>query len=164
MQQIYMQNVPMALKLSIDRLFKNHSDTKYVPEQSNFLVVRSITARWELEKETSQVSLSHISDDYFRSISSRPVDIFLVPEIFSEASPNEQSRGEPFIQEGFAILLVSVVAPNGTTGHFTYWLAIRPLDNGNFQREGMIRCHVDFGESNQEYKPPEESLTTIRLG
>lgn len=67
----------------------------------------------------------------------------------------------PTTQEGFAILIL--ISTYYAFGPQTYWLAVCPLQDGTFWREGIIEGRL-LDTFDQEFKPQAESLTTIRLG
>jgi hypothetical protein len=161
-------------KTSIEGLFLNH-DWNCAPEQTTFLIVRSITAKWKLEnrngqddiystlkgKGSSQIALSHISDELIQSMSCGIAQISLDQESCQLPSLGEHNYVAPTTQDGFAILIL--ISTYFVCGPQMYWLAVCPLQDGTFRREGIIETRL-LDMFDQEFKPQAESLTTIRLG
>jgi hypothetical protein len=165
--------------ISVERLFMEHDKEKCVPEETTFLIISSVTARWKFENEDSggdnflgkkkqnslPVSLSHIGDKIIHSMSCGPARISLDQECGHISSPDERIHKRPVARDGFAILrLISRYYVGTVRG---YWLAVRPLNDGSFRREGVIINQLDerlFRAVQEDFELSGESLTTIRLG
>ena len=161
-------------RTSIDGLFQNHNDWNCAPEQTTFLVVTSITAKWKLKnrqshgdfvpsriKNSCQVALSDISSELIQSMSNGIARVSLDQESCQLPSLDEQNHASLPAQEGFAILIL--ISTYFADGPEAYWLAVRPLQDGAFRREGILESSL-LGTFDQEYKLQAESLKTIRLG
>jgi hypothetical protein len=165
--------------ISVERLFVEHYKEKCAPEETTFLIISSVIARWKFENEDSErdyfdekekqsslpVSLSHIDDKIIHSMSCGVARISLDQECGQISSPHKRNHKRPVTRAGFAILILISTYYSRTV--YAYWLAVRPLNDGTFVREGTIVSVVDktlFGALYEDFELSRESSTTIRLG
>lgn len=161
---------------------------KIAPERSKFIVITSVTAKWSLKNgytrkpcSTGQlrkahyagVLLEHITDLNIQANSpqSKPEEIarIALDNGIDPCSTNEHTdQDTTSMRAGIAILLlISTMSPGPGRSEvcYTYWLAVRPLPDGTYQRHGMIECYFRLqGRKFYGYQPPEESLSTMRIG
>lgn len=124
-------------------------------QETTFLIISSVTARWKFENKDSggdnflgkkkqnslPVSLSHIGDKIIHFMSCGPTRISFDQEYGHISSPDERIHKRPVARDGFAILILISRYYVGTIRG--YWLAVRPLNDGSFRREGVIINQLD---------------------
>lgn len=165
-------------------LFKTAQGVKLVEEQSKYLVITSVTARWTLtpihfgDRTTGKLRGAHFPNILLEDVSDTSLQPYLAQMklagpariafdqgYYTQASADLEKHPEAPSRNGIAVLLLISKWAGKLEGSYTYWLAVQQVSDGSFRRQGMIECHLLEREAFKSgYVPPNASLKSIRLG